>query len=91
MVILAAAAAAACGSSAVPKTVVLAPGHYHYRLGHELNVGDSVKCHTASGRNAGGGTVPKAGNGVSSSTGFELSVGSDSTIAITCPAHVGVM
>ena len=86
--------AAACGSThtpAAPKTLKLQPGHYRYQLGDQVDTGDKVLCVTASGHTAGGGGVPKPGNGVGSSTGFDLEVDADGTVKITCPAHPGMM
>jgi hypothetical protein len=74
-----------------PKTVKLGAGQYRYELGQGLNVGDTVSCHTAAGKSAGGGVVPASGGGVGSSTGFKLEVSGDGRVTVTCPAHVGIM
>src|SRR6266511_3059588 len=69
--------------------VRLKPGHYTFHLGGRLKVGDELDCVTRSGAPAGGGSVPKAGHGVSSSTGFSVVVFSSGKVRVTCPAHAG--
>jgi hypothetical protein len=71
------------------KTIRLKPGHYTFHLGGRVKVGDRVLCVTRKGRPAGGGFVPKPGNGVGSSTGFSLVVSESGKVKITCPAHSG--
>lgn len=76
-------------SNHAKKTIRLMPGHYTFHLGGRVSVGDKVVCVTRSGRPAGGGFVPKPGNGVGSSTGFGLVVFPSGKVKITCPAHPG--
>jgi hypothetical protein len=97
VVFVLAVAAAGCGQSQGPapathtrQIVRLTPGHYTFRLGGRVNVGDEIRCVTRDGSPAGGGAVPTSGHGVGSSTGFSLSV-SAGEVTITCPARVGVM
>ena len=71
------------------KTIRLKPGHYTFHLGGRVRVGDKVVCVTRSGMPAGGGFVPKPGNGVASSTGFSLVVLASGKVKVTCPAHPG--
>ena len=71
------------------KTIRLKPGHYTFHLGGRVHVGDKIVCVTRNGRPAGGGFVPKPGNGVASSTGFSLVVFASGKVKITCPAHPG--
>jgi hypothetical protein len=71
------------------KTVRLTPGHYSFHLGGRVRVGDKIVCVTRAGAPAGGGFVPRAGNGVGSSTGFSLNVFPSGKVTITCPANPG--
>lgn len=71
------------------ETIRLKPGHYTFHLGGRVHVGDKIVCVTRNGRPAGGGFVPKPGNGVASSTGFSLVVSASGKVKITCPAHPG--
>ena len=74
-----------------PQKVTLQPGTYRFQLGNQVYVGDKIACVTASGASAGGGVIPTPGQGVSSSTGFNLQVAADGTVHITCPAQPGTM
>ena len=76
-------------TSMARKTIRLTPGHYTFHLGGRVKVGDRVLCRTYNGAPAGGGFVPKPGNGVASSTGFSLVVSASGKVKITCPANPG--
>ena len=88
---------AGCGSAAAdthatasqraPMTTKLKPGHYTFHLGGRVRAGDKIACITRSGSPAGGGYVPKSGQGVAASTGFSVSVSGAGIVKITCPAH----
>jgi hypothetical protein len=71
------------------KTIRLKPGHYTFHLGKRVMVGNKIVCVTRNGGPAGGGVVPKPGNGVSSSTGLSLFVSASGNVKITCPVHPG--
>jgi hypothetical protein len=92
--------ATACGTSGAidsapganhtrAKTMRLQPGHYTFRLGGRVRVGDKIMCVTKRGLPRGGGFVEKPGYGVGSSTGFKLVVSTSGTVKITCPRHPG--
>jgi hypothetical protein len=72
-----------------PKTIRLTPGHYTFRLGGRVAVGDSIICVTSTGANAGGSGVPRPGHGIGSSTGYVINVSPSGVVKITCPAHPG--
>jgi hypothetical protein len=76
-------------TSKASKTIRLTPGRYTFHLGGRVKVGDKVLCRTRNGAPAGGGFVPKPGNGVASSTGFSLVVSASGKVKITCPANPG--
>lgn len=76
-------------SKPATKALHLKPGHYRFHLGGRVNVGDKILCVTRDGGPAGGGGVPEAGEGVSSSTGFSVFVFPSGRVKITCPANPG--
>src|SRR5436305_4960531 len=67
-----------------PITVRLRPGHYTFHLGKQVVVGDKIACVTRRGDPAGGGYVAKPDHGLTSSTGFTLTVFKDGGVMITC-------
>lgn len=76
------------GSPGTP-VLRLRPGHYTFRAGRDVRVGQRIRCFTDGGRPAGGGSVEPRGRGVGSSTGFEAITDATGRVRITCPAHPG--
>jgi hypothetical protein len=77
--------------AALPRMQVLRlePGHYTYRLGRDVRIGEAIRCFTPSGKPAGGGGVEPRGRGVGSSTGFVAMTSPDGRVQVTCPAQPG--
>ena len=67
----------------------LRPGHYTFHVGHDVRVGQRIRCFTDAGRPAGGGSVAPRGHGVGSSTGFEAITSATGRVRVACPANPG--
>jgi hypothetical protein len=83
------ARALAAGVPARARALRLEPGHYTFRLGRDVHVGERILCRTRDGVPAGGGGVEPRGRGVGSSTGFEAITSASGRVRVVCPANPG--
>jgi hypothetical protein len=67
----------------------LRPGHYTFRVGRDVRVGQRIRCLTHDGAPAGGGAVEPRGHGVGSSTGFVAITSANGRVRVSCPANPG--